>query len=437
MNVNTTNRGDTNGIAIRAENLTKRYRLGVIGSTTLKADLQTRWAKIRGREDPNSIIGQRDERDAAKDGKERTAEMQYINAVDDVSFTVHRGERVGIIGKNGAGKSTLLKLICRITAPTEGCIGINGRVTSMLEVGTGFHPELTGRENIYMSGAILGMTREEISARFDEIVEFSEIGRFIDTPVKRYSSGMYVRLAFAVSAHLNADIVVMDEVLAVGDLNFQEKCIRRMRQIADEENKTILYVSHNMQTVHALCDKCLVMDEGKIVYDGDPAYAEQIYRNRSGNLTERDYTGDEHHTHRDIKDGVRITSASFTNTDDMTSNEITDGRLRLSLKWRYSTGVDDLNLRVEIRDSAGNIIGSKLFKGIGGGETGDIGSGDFEINVEPLREGRYGATYVLYQVDSGGNNVTIDLVEGLDFTVICDSDGELNWHRDWWGSVKF
>lgn len=424
-------------IAICAENLTKRYRLGVIGSTTLKADIQTRWAKMRGREDPNSKIGHGYARSTGRTERRSPAELQYINAVDNVSFTVHKGERIGIIGKNGAGKSTLLKLICRITGPTEGCIGINGRVTSMLEVGTGFHPELTGRENIYMSGAILGMTREEVSSRFDEIVEFSEIGRFVDTPVKRYSSGMYVRLAFAVSAHLNADIVIMDEVLAVGDLGFQEKCIRRMKHIAETENKTILYVSHNMQTIHALCDRCLVMDEGRIVYDGDPAHAEQIYRNRRGSMTEKDYTGDEHHTHLKNTDEARIVSASFTNADDMISNEINDGRLKLSLEWKYNSRLDDLNLRVEIKDNSGRVIGSKLFRDIGGGAPGDIRSGDFIINVEQLREGSYGAKYALYQVDGSGNGVTVDLVEGLDFNILSSSDDEMIWHRDWWGSVKF
>ncbi|MFR2691321.1 MAG: ABC transporter ATP-binding protein [Enterocloster bolteae] len=183
-------------------------------------------------------------------------------ALDNVSFKVYRGEAIGIIGHNGAGKSTLLKLLSRVTAPTSGTIYLNGRITSMLEVGTGFHPELTGRENIYMNGAILGMTKAEINRKIDNIIDFSEVRQFIDTPVKRYSSGMYVKLAFSVAAHLDSEILLMDEVLAVGDVKFQEKCLGRMGQASSQEGKTVLYVSHNMRTIRQLCTRCIVLKKG-------------------------------------------------------------------------------------------------------------------------------------------------------------------------------
>ena len=251
--------------AIRMEGVKKEYRLGAIGGRTLQADLQSWWAQKRGREDPNQRIGQ------------RALSGDAFYALDGIDLTVQPGERLGIIGPNGAGKSTLLKLLCRITAPTEGDIDIYGRVASMLEVGTGFHGELTGRENIYMNGAILGMTRAEIDRRMEEIIDFSEVREFIDTPVKRYSSGMYVKLAFSVAAHLTSEIMIMDEVLAVGDMAFQHKCLDRMRAAADEEGRTVLYVSHNMSTIRRLCNRCIVLQKGKIIFDGAPEKAIAAY----------------------------------------------------------------------------------------------------------------------------------------------------------------
>ena len=208
-----TSADENNGLMIKIENVRKQYRLGTIGGGTLRGDLQSWWAKVRGREDPNSEIG-------AKVYKKNEKFM----ALDGINLEVKKGERLGIIGHNGAGKSTLLKILSRVTAPTEGKIFLNGRISSMLEVGTGFHAELTGRENIYLNGAILGMTRAEVDSKIERIIDFSECGQFIDTPVKRYSSGMYVKLAFSVAAHLDSEILVMDEVLAVGDMKFQQKC---------------------------------------------------------------------------------------------------------------------------------------------------------------------------------------------------------------------
>ncbi len=245
-------------IAIQITGLKKRYRLGTIGGGTLRGDLQSWWARVRHKEDPNSKIGSK------VYGKNET-----FMALDGIDLTVYKGERVGIIGHNGAGKSTLLKLLSRVTGPTEGEIKLDGRISSMLEVGTGFNGELTGRENVYLNGAILGMTKAEIDSKIDKIIEFSECAQFIDTPVKRYSSGMYVKLAFAVASHLDSEILIMDEVLAVGDVAFQKKCLEKMSQVSQDEGRTILYVSHNMNTIRQLCNRCIVMDHGKIVFNGD------------------------------------------------------------------------------------------------------------------------------------------------------------------------
>ena len=244
-------------VAIKIENLRKRYMLGAIGGRTLNAELQSWWARKRGKEDPNTQIGQ----DISRYG-------ETFWALDGINLEIKKGEAVGIIGANGAGKSTLLKILSRVTAPTEGDVWIDGRVASMLEVGTGFHGELTGRENIYMNGAILGMTRKEVDAKIESIIDFSECRQFIDTPVKRYSSGMYVKLAFAVASHLDAEIMVMDEVLAVGDMKFQKKCLGKMGDEA-KGGKTVLYVSHNMATIRNLCSRCVVLRKGKIAFDGD------------------------------------------------------------------------------------------------------------------------------------------------------------------------
>jgi lipopolysaccharide transport system ATP-binding protein len=241
---------------ISVESISKEYRLGVINHGTLQRELQSWWARLRGRPDPNLEIG-RAEGEAGG----------IFRALDDVSFTVQAGETVGIIGRNGAGKSTLLKILSRVAAPNGGRVRIRGRVSSLLEVGTGFHPELTGRENVFLNGAILGMTKAEITRKFDEIVAFAEVEKFIDTPVKRYSSGMYVRLAFAVAAHLEPEILIVDEVLAVGDHEFQKKCLGKMRDVRSE-GRTVLFVSHNMTAVNNLCTRSILLNKGKIVADG-------------------------------------------------------------------------------------------------------------------------------------------------------------------------
>lgn len=248
-------------VVIKVENLSKQYRLGTVGTGTISHDLNRWWSKIRGKGDPTLKLGEINDRS-------QKGESEYSWALKDINLEVKRGEILGIIGRNGAGKSTLLKILSRVTAPTTGEVKIQGRLASLLEVGTGFHPELTGRENIFLNGAIMGMTKEEIKSKLEEIVDFSGCERYLDTPVKRYSSGMTVRLGFAVAAHLEPEILIVDEVLAVGDAEFQKKCIGKMKDVAGQ-GRTVLFVSHNMQAIKRLCDKCVYLKNGSVVQTGD------------------------------------------------------------------------------------------------------------------------------------------------------------------------
>ena len=256
--------------AIKVENLSKLYRLGEIGTGTLSHDLNRFWAKVRGKEDPYSIVGQSNDRT-------REAESDYVWALKDINFEVKKGEVLGIIGKNGAGKSTLLKLISQITSPTKGSIKAKGRIASLLEVGTGMHPEMTARENIFLNGAILGMNKREIRSKFDEIIDFAGCQLYIDTPLKRFSSGMRVRLGFAVAAFLEPEILIVDEVLAVGDAEFQKKAIGKMKDVSKGGNRTVLFVSHNMASVKSLCDRAIILQNGMLAFDGAVDEAVDMY----------------------------------------------------------------------------------------------------------------------------------------------------------------
>ncbi|MEY4002849.1 MAG: hypothetical protein RIT07_891, partial [Bacteroidota bacterium] len=244
---------------IKAENISKQYRLGYVGSRSIKDDVKRWWYGIRGKEDPLLTVGDSNDRT-------RKGESDYVWALKDINFEIQQGDTVGIIGRNGAGKSTLLKLLSKVTAPTTGNIKVKGRIASLLEVGTGFHGELTGRENIYLNGAIMGMRKHEITRRLDEIVDFAGVERYLDTPVKRYSSGMYVRLGFAVAAHLENEILIVDEVLAVGDAEFQKKCLGKMGDVAKGEGRSVLFVSHNMSSVKALCNSGVLLSNGSVVF---------------------------------------------------------------------------------------------------------------------------------------------------------------------------
>ena len=249
-------------LAIQAENISKQYRLGQVGTGTLSHDLNRFWSKIRGKEDPYLKIGEANDRSLK-------GESEYVWSLRDINFEIEQGDAVGIIGRNGAGKSTLLKLLSKVTQPTTGSFKVNGRIASLLEVGTGFNPEMTGRENIYLNGAILGMRRHEINRKLDEIIDFSGVERYIDTPVKRYSSGMYVRLAFAVAAHLESEILIVDEVLAVGDAEFQKKCLGKMGDVSKIEGRTVLFVSHNLGAIASICEKGLLLHQGNLAYNGE------------------------------------------------------------------------------------------------------------------------------------------------------------------------
>ena len=271
-------------VVIKAENISKQYRLGLVGTGTVKDDMKRWWHNLRGKEDPFLKIGEANDRSSK-------GESDYVWSLRDINFEINQGDSVGIIGRNGAGKSTLLKILSQVTQPTTGKIYTKGRIASLLEVGTGFHPEMTGRENIYLNGAILGMRKHEIKRKFDEIVAFSGVERYIDTPVKRYSSGMYVRLAFAVAAHLESEILIVDEVLAVGDAEFQKKCLGKMNDVSKGEGRTVLFVSHNMAAIRSLCNRGFFLENGIIKFDGITEEALDLY-NSQNNFIETDVKWD-------------------------------------------------------------------------------------------------------------------------------------------------
>ncbi len=271
--------------AIKVENLSKAYQLGDFGTGTISRDLERFFARLRGKEDPFLKIGEVNDRTTK-------GESDVVWSLNNINFEVEQGDAVGIIGRNGAGKSTLLKILSRVTSPTTGSIKLRGRIASLLEVGTGFHPELSGRENIYLNGAILGMRKAEIKRKFDEIVTFSGVERYIDTPVKRYSSGMYVRLAFAVAAHLESEILIVDEVLAVGDAEFQKKCLGKMGQVSKSEGRTVLFVSHNMAAVKTLCNRGIVLANGQLIYENRQLEAVSFYQTNNNTRSTFEHHGD-------------------------------------------------------------------------------------------------------------------------------------------------
>ena len=408
-------------IAIKIENVSKEYRLGAIGGGTLQGDLQSLWAKIRHKEDPNTIIGE------AEKGKKGDRFM----ALNGVSFEVKKGEALGIIGHNGAGKSTLLKLLCRVTAPSGGKIAYDGRIASMLEVGTGFHPELTGRENVYMNGAILGMTKSEIDKKFDQIVEFAEMEKFIDTPVKRYSSGMYVKLAFSVAAHLDSEIMIMDEVLAVGDVNFQQKCLQKMRKVAKEEGRTVLYVSHNMATIKTLCDRCIVLKKGQVIFDGDVDEAINVYSNDFSLSAKKEY---------DFTQGKRIDG--ITNEYKLLKGCLEKSDINLKENLNFTLDINacksdkDFLLRYVVLNSTGNTIGtaySNLF---------DLKEGNnsikFTFYTKNLTPGKYMIDLILCQYKDESQIRHDIVIRAMAFHI---EESEIYYNMKWrpngWGNIKF
>ncbi len=409
-------------IAIRG--LKKEYRTGQINGTTLQEELKRRLSRRRGEEE------------SRKDGR-RYGER--FLALDGVDLEIGAGEAVGIIGRNGAGKSTLLKLISRITAPTEGEIDLYGRVASMLEVGTGFNGEMTGRENIYLNGAILGMTRAEIDKKLEDIIEFSEVRPFIDTPVKRYSSGMYVKLAFSVAAHLDSEILIMDEVLAVGDMDFQKKCLDKMREASRQGGRTILYVSHNMNTIRRLCDRCVVLDEGKKVYDGDVDNAIAVYMGAKES-DQATFVFDA--TFRPYDAALRINKRfEFQRLAILGEG---GARLRAGQKREMAVACEALRplrgvrFRLECWYQDGVKVGTMLSSsGL------DLAPGAHELlltmDLAHLMPGRYTADLVAYACDEDGSEDILDGVyPGVAFEVVggLEETGGLDWHHQYWGHVR-
>lgn len=406
---------------IKINNVYKRYKLGVIGGGTLSADLQSWWAKIRHKEDPNSKIGEG-----------RFGEKGTFMALNGVTFEVNKGEAIGIIGGNGAGKSTLLKLLSRVTAPTKGTIEHYGRIASMLEVGTGFHPELTGRENIYMNGAILGMTKAEVDRKLDEIIDFSECRPFIDTPVKRYSSGMYVKLAFSVAAHLDSEILLMDEVLAVGDMKFQHKCINRMINLVKNEGRTVLYVSHNMNTVRMLCNRCVVLKEGKVIYTGDVESSIQKYMDH---YVKKEQSVDLSVIKRESWLGndrkCNMLSCKILNADSIVHD---NEPLAFELTWESYQDIDNLYFRTEYRVFGDPVSTSFLESPIKSKK--GINKASFRINIDNLVPNIYETIFVLNEYTDTGSSIDCDCVKAITFEKISKNTLFDNWNIAQWGKTK-
>jgi lipopolysaccharide transport system ATP-binding protein len=331
------------GTAIKVEDLSKAYQLGEIGTGTLSNDLK-RWAyKVRGKEDPFLKIGETNDRTIK-------GESDTVWSLKNLDFEIEQGDAVGIIGRNGAGKSTLLKILSRVTSPTTGSVKVKGRVASLLEVGTGFHPELTGKENIFLNGAILGMRKAEIKKHFDAIVDFAGVERYIDTPVKRYSSGMYVRLAFAVAAHLESEILVVDEVLAVGDAEFQKKCLGKMNDVNKGEGRTVLFVSHNIGSITRLCKKGILLDNGNLVYSGliEPTINKYL---REGNECA------EYYKVEDIKRDTQILSVKLVNQQGESVSEFRyDEPINIILKIKNKSSKSGIRCNIGLLDNLEQVI---------------------------------------------------------------------------------
>ena len=419
-------RREDRDVAIQISGAKKQYRLGQIGGGTLQADLQSWWARKRGKEDPNTKIGQ-----------EERLVGQIFMALNGIDLTVYKGEALGIIGANGAGKSTLLKLLSRVTAPTEGTIDLYGRVASMLEVGTGFNGEMTGRENIYMNGAILGMTKAEIDAKMEDIIEFSEVRDFIDTPVKRYSSGMYVKLAFSVAAHLDSEIMIMDEVLAVGDMAFQKKCLDRMREAANKEGRTVLYVSHNMNTIRQLCDRCIVLDKGKIIFDGDVEDAIEVYLGSATNSPTFINLINAERNRKQLE-GMYFTGIEIL---DRTEWRIPVGqKLRFAIHVKAEKDLENISFRSRLftpENVSVTVLRAPNFITCKAGEELVI---PLEADISQLVPGQYYLTPALYIVNEyGGWDFYDHIDQAVMFEVetVLGFNDNMNWQSRWWGNVIF
>lgn len=416
-----------NELVLKVENVKKRYRLGVIGGGTLQGDLQSWWARIRGKEDPNTKIG------AEVDTKKGS-----FMALDGISFEVRKGERLGIIGGNGAGKSTTLKILSRVTAPTEGAVYINGRISSMLEVGTGFHPELTGRENIYLNGAILGMSKAEVDSKMEDIIEFSECRQFIDTPVKRYSSGMYVKLAFSVAAHLDSEILIMDEVLAVGDMKFQQKCLKKMRDVSEEEGRTVLYVSHNMNTIRQLCNRCIVLKKGKTIFDGDVEEAISIYM--GANIADNNNTILVTKEMRDPAWPNPQYNIKRIFIENKSGCFLYGDKLKFSVYiYNKTNDKKDIYLRVLIKTLSGiSVSMASVEHKINLLEYVETEK-HYTLDISHIVPGKYTLSFILYEIGELGTDVNIEVLRDIYTFSIKGKIGfnhNMPWNTQWWGHIS-
>ena len=409
--------------AIKVSGVKKRYKLGQIGGGTLTADLQSWWAKVRGKEDPNTKIGE-----------EQRSNGDTFMALNGVDLTVKKGEALGIIGGNGAGKSTLLKLLSRVTAPTEGEIDIYGRITSMLEVGTGFNGEMTGRENVYLNGAILGMTKAEVDAKMEEIIEFSEVREFIDTPVKRYSSGMYVKLAFSVAAHLDSEIMIMDEVLAVGDMAFQKKCLDKMRDAAKKEGRTVLYVSHNMNTIRQLCDRCVVLDKGRCIFEGEVEEAINKYMNTSDYLScNYSYKAEQHSKNK--SDFFTINSLNILECDS--PSFVQNSTFKININCTSKKQLNNIQFRFETKYQSDSLAGTILSDQLNEIPSSENFDCKFCIDLSHLMNGRYSFDIVAFQIDEYGNDVFLDSVfPGMFIEITPEKNSNIDWNHKYLGHVN-
>ena len=407
---------------LEIDGVSKAYRLGSIGGRYLFRDLNSWFARVRGKEDPNRKIGVNGSRDG-----------ETFLALDDINFTVDRGDALALVGRNGAGKSTMLKLISRITAPTTGEIRIHGRVASLLEVGTGFHYELTGRENVYLNGAILGMSRQEISRKMDEIIEFSEIDQFIDTPVKRYSSGMYVKLGFAVAANLAPDVLICDEVLAVGDLAFQQKCLNKMSDVA-RSGRAVLYVSHNMRTVSQLCSRALFLDHGKLLYDGSTERAIELY----GGAGNREVVRDLNSMTRPRNRGETMRMLKLTVLNSLNMEYQMDGDVEFAIHFRSNLSERNVRLRLILKTSVAVPIGMTQTRPFDV-EAGKEYSYNIRFPLSGLGAGEYMVKLSLISDRIGGGSNYFDTIEDIGQFIVLDDpamNSGFTWEERLWGNMR-
>ncbi len=408
---------------LEVDGVSKEYRLGQLNGYTLHDDITSWFARLRGKEDPNSKLGT----------DYRQTQNGTMLALDDVSLNVDRGDALAVIGLNGAGKSTLLKLISRITAPTKGEIRIRGRVASLLEIGTGFHQDLTGRDNIYLNGTILGMRRSEITAKLDEIIAFSEIEKFIDTPVKRYSSGMYVKLAFAVAAHLAPDILICDEVLAVGDLAFQQKCLSKMRDVASE-GRAVLYVSHNMRTVSELCNRGIYLERGRLTYDGTTEHAIELYAGSGIRDLDRDLDS----MPRPVRRGetMRMLRMTMHNTGNLEYSM--DGAMEFTLTSVARVADPRLRVRIMLYSSMATPIAMTQTEAFPV-EAGETFSLRIRMPLDGIAPGEYAMKMSLISLTPTGLSCLYDTIVDVGHFTITD-DPERNdgfrWQERLWGNFR-